>query len=136
MPVPLHGPNPRSKLPASPPAPGQASRTPTHRCDVCGVPVVAEHRLRVVGVDLEEADVWVAGRRHQGLVTGDLQLVDLHKESKKQRNKKVRKKERARGVTASHLSVSHSLGAPHPHCQLFCVAALANLRQAGAVSHS
>lgn len=44
---------------------------------VAHVPVVAEHRLRVVRVDLVQPDLPVSGSSHQALLRRDLQAVDL-----------------------------------------------------------
>lgn len=49
----------------------------SHRGDVGGVPIIRQHRLRVVGIDLVEPDVRVAGGSDERFVAGYLQLVHL-----------------------------------------------------------
>ena len=49
----------------------------THRSHVVCVSVIRLHCLRVVGVDLVQADMGVASCCQKVLVCGDLELVDL-----------------------------------------------------------
>lgn len=48
-----------------------------HSGDVVGVRIVAEDRLRVVGVDVKQADMRVASCGQQTFVCCNLELVDL-----------------------------------------------------------
>ena len=57
--------------------PRRSQPSRAHRGDIVGVAVEAEHRLRVVGVDLIQAYLRVARCRQQLLVCCYLKLVDL-----------------------------------------------------------
>lgn len=53
-----------------------------YRCHIGGMTIVCQDGLVVVGLDLIEADLGVAGRCQQPLVCGDLKFVHLRQQKR------------------------------------------------------